>query len=821
MTPPNDRYLTPERLRLLIDEGDVDTVVMAFTDMQGRLQGKRLHGRYFLDVALEDGTEGCNYLLAVDIDMNTVDGYAMSSWEKGYGDMEFVPDWSTLRLLTHLPATAMVQCDLVWLDHAPVLQSPRTILQHQLEKVAEKGMVALAGTELEFIAFDTSYEDAHHLGWRDLTPVNQYNVDYSILGTSRAEPLLRDIRNHMYAAGLDVEGAKGECNFGQHEIGFLYADAMTTADNHSVYKTAAKEIAAQRGQSITFMAKYNQREGNSCHIHLSLRGDNGDVVFWDDDQRTPLYDHFIAGVLATLREFTLLYAPNVNSYKRFAAGSFAPTAVAWGLDNRTCAVRLVGHGPSARMENRLPGGDVNPYLALAGMVAGGLHGIENELPLEDELVGNAYDSDKPHVPHTLRDARELFAASDIARCGVRRRRRRPLRQHGRRRARRLRRARDRLGAGPLLRADVRGHVMSITTLINPSTGSALREVPSTSVEETDAAIEHAQEAFTSWRAVAPGERARLLRSFAAAVDAHVEELARLEVENSGHTIGNARWEAGNVRDCLNYYSAAPERLFGRQIPVAGGDRRDLPRASGRRRRDRAVELPDADRRLGFRPGAGRREHGRAEAGRDHPADRDADRGAGARGRSPRRRVHGAARQRLGRRPAVRHPPARAQGLLHRLHRGRQADHGRLRRPGEAGDARARRQEREHRVRGRRRREGRGHGAVRRLRQRRPGLLRALADPRRAVGVRRVRRPPRDRGPRHEGRRPGAGRQRDGPDGLGPAARLRAGLHRRRDDRLPGCGARTATATGCRRPSSSRPRPRSPCGARRSSGRSWR
>jgi glutamine synthetase len=241
-------------------------------------------------------------------------------------------------------------------------------------------------------------------------------VDYSILGTSRTEPLLRDIRNHMYAAGLDVEGAKGECNFGQHEIGFLYADAMTTADNHSVYKTAAKEIAAQRGQAITFMAKYDQREGNSCHIHLSLRGDDGDVVFWDGDQRTPLYDQFIAGVLGTLREFTLLYAPNVNSYKRFAAGSFAPTAVAWGLDNRTCAVRLVGHGPSARMENRLPGGDVNPYLALAGMLAGGLHGIDNGLALEDELVGNAYDSDKPHVPHTLREARELFATSTIARA---------------------------------------------------------------------------------------------------------------------------------------------------------------------------------------------------------------------------------------------------------------------------------------------------------------------------------------------------------------------------------------------------------------------
>jgi glutamine synthetase len=412
--PPNDRYLTLDDLRSRIDRGEIDTVVLAFTDMQGRLQGKRLHARYFLDVALESGTEGCNYLLAVDIDMNTVGGYAISSWEKGYGDMEFVPDYDTIRLLPHLPASALVQCDLVWLDHAPVPQSPRTILRTQLDRVAEKGMVALAGTELEFIAFDTTYEQAHDRRWRDLTPVNQYNVDYSIIGTTRVEPLLRDLRNHMYAAGLDVEGAKGECNFGQHEVGFLYADAMVTADNHAVYKTVAKEIAAQHGQSLTFMAKYDQREGNSCHIHLSLRGDDGKVVFWDQGERSPLYDRFIAGVLATMHDFTLLYAPNVNSYKRFAAGSFAPTAIAWGLDNRTCAVRLVGHGPSARMENRLPGGDVNPYLALAAMLAGGLHGIEQELDLEDELVGNAYSSDKEHVPHTLRAARDASALARAA-----------------------------------------------------------------------------------------------------------------------------------------------------------------------------------------------------------------------------------------------------------------------------------------------------------------------------------------------------------------------------------------------------------------------
>ena len=417
MTAPNDRYLTQGGLRALIDDGEVDTVVLAFTDMQGRLQGKRLHARYFLDVALEAGTEGCNYLLAVDVDMNTVDGYEISSWQRGYGDMEFVPDWDTLRLLPHLPATAMVQCDLVWLDHQPVLQSPRTVLKHQLDRVAERGMVALAGTELEFIAFRTTYEDAHRLGYRGLDPVNQYNVDYSILGTTRTEPLLREIRNSSYAAGMDVEGAKGECNFGQHEIGFLYADALVTADNHSVYKTMAKEIAALQGKSLTFMAKFDEREGNSCHIHLSLRGEDGEVVFWDGEQRSTLYDQFVAGVLATMADFTLMYAPNINSYKRFAAGSFAPTTIAWGLDNRTCAVRLVGHGKSARMENRVPGGDVNPYLALAAMLAGGLHGIEQELVLEDELVGNAYTSeDHDRVPHTLRAARDTFTSSAVARA---------------------------------------------------------------------------------------------------------------------------------------------------------------------------------------------------------------------------------------------------------------------------------------------------------------------------------------------------------------------------------------------------------------------
>ena len=332
--------------------------------MQGRLQGKRLHGRYFLDVALEHGTEGCNYLLAVDIDMNTVDGYEISSWQRGYGDMEFVPDWDTVRLLPHLPATAMVQCDLVWLDHAPVAQSPRTVLKQQLDRVAERGMVALAGTELEFIAFNTSYEDAHHLGYRDLDPVNQYNVDYSILGTTRIEPLLREIRNTSYAAGMDVEGAKGECNFGQHEIGFLYADAMTTCDNHSVYKTMAKEIAAQQDRSITFMAKFNEREGNSCHIHLSLRGDDGDVVFWDGDERVgalrpasspACWPRWPTSRCSTRRTSTPTSGSRPGRSRRPRSPGGSTTApVPSGSSAR---------GPSARMENRVPGGDVNPYLA--------------------------------------------------------------------------------------------------------------------------------------------------------------------------------------------------------------------------------------------------------------------------------------------------------------------------------------------------------------------------------------------------------------------------------------------------------------------------
>ena len=403
-------------LRSEVDAGRIDTVLLAMTDMQGRLQGKRLTATHFLDEVVEHDAEGCNYLLAVDVDMNTVEGYAMSSWERGYGDFVFKPDMDTLRTVPWQEGTAMVVCDLVWEDGSPVVASPRQVLKRQLERLSERGLEAWVGTELEFIVFMDTYEEAWRKGYRDLEPANYYNVDYSLLGTARVEPLLRRIRNSMAQAGLAVENAKGECNFGQHEINFKFDRALTTADGHSIYKNGAKEIAAQEACSISFMPKFNDREGNSCHIHLSLRGQDGTPVFADGHDFSETFQNFLAGQLACMREFMLFFAPNINSYKRFAVGSFAPTAVAWGKDNRTCSWRVVGHGGSLRAENRIPGGDVNPYLAIAAMIAAGIHGLENELPLEEEFAGNAYETDKPHVPRNLSEARELFANSEAARA---------------------------------------------------------------------------------------------------------------------------------------------------------------------------------------------------------------------------------------------------------------------------------------------------------------------------------------------------------------------------------------------------------------------
>jgi glutamine synthetase len=402
-----------DELRADASADRTDTVLLVLTDMQGRLQGKRMTARHFLDEVVEHGAEACNYLLAVDVDMNTVEGYAMSSWERGYGDFEMRPDLSTLRRVPWHEGTALCLADIAWADHSPVVASPRQILRHQIERLAERGWEAYAGTELEFMVFEDTYEQAWDNGYRNLTPANRYNVDYSMLGTARVEPLLRRIRNAMVEAEMPVENSKGECNFGQHEINFRYGPVLRTADDHVIYKNGAKEIAAQEGKSITYMAKYDEREGNSCHIHLSLRDRDGTPLFGADD--ATLFEHFIAGVLATLRDLTLFLAPNVNSYKRFAVGSFAPTAIAWGLDNRTCSLRVVGHGPSRRVECRLAGADVNPYLAIAALIAGGLHGIDRDLALEPAFEGNAYLSDKPRVPSTLREAAEAFGSSDIVR----------------------------------------------------------------------------------------------------------------------------------------------------------------------------------------------------------------------------------------------------------------------------------------------------------------------------------------------------------------------------------------------------------------------
>jgi glutamine synthetase len=410
--------LTLVQLRELVEAGQVDTVLVAMTDMQGRLQGKRCAAEYFLNEVVPHATEACNYLLAVDVDMNTVGGYEMSSWERGYGDFVLRPDPDTLRQVPWQEGTALVLADVEWVGGGAVPASPRQVLKRQLDRLAERNLAAFVGTELEFIVFDDTYEQAWQRGYRELTPANQYNVDYSMLGTARLEPLLRRIRNAMAGAGMYVESAKGECNPGQQEIAFRYTDALSTCDNHSIYKTGAKEIAAQQGRSLTFMAKYNEREGNSCHIHLSLRSTGGEAVLAGDGPGgfSPLMEHFLAGQLACLREFTYFLAPNINSYKRFVPGSFAPTAVAWGTDNRTCALRVVGHGDSLRVENRVPGGDVNPYLATAALIAAGLHGIENELPLEPEFTGNAYGSDRPTVPTTLRDATALLAEGQLARA---------------------------------------------------------------------------------------------------------------------------------------------------------------------------------------------------------------------------------------------------------------------------------------------------------------------------------------------------------------------------------------------------------------------
>ena len=405
--------LTIEELRQDVESGAVDTVIACFTDMQGRLMGKRLDGEFFLAEQSAGHTgEGCNYLLALEMEMDPVPGYAIASWERGYGDFALVPDLSTLRRIPWHEATVMVQCDVQWHDGTPVGPSPRQVLRAQVEKARALGFEPMFGSELEFFLFRESYLEAHAKHYHDLTPSVPYILDYHILAASLDEPFLREVRTSMKAAGMIVESSKGEAWAGQHEINFRFRDALRAADDHVVYKTGIKEIAYQRGCSVTFMAKpHHDWVGSSCHIHSSLwRGDEN--AFAGESEE---FKHYLAGQIACLADLAIFVAPVVNSYKRFAAGSWAPTTLAWGYDNRTCGFRVVGHGASVRPETRIPGADANPYLAFAALLAAGLYGIEEKLELGPAFEGNAYESDVERFPHALRDAIARLEQSTVAR----------------------------------------------------------------------------------------------------------------------------------------------------------------------------------------------------------------------------------------------------------------------------------------------------------------------------------------------------------------------------------------------------------------------
>jgi glutamine synthetase len=409
--------LSVDDLRKAGEAGEIDTVVAAFTDMQGRLFGKRINVEYFVDETVEHGIEGCNYLLALDMEMDPVPGYEMANWEKGYGDFAIVPDLQTLRRIPWLDRTAMVLCDVANHDGSPLVESPRQILIAQYERAREMGYTPMFATELEFYLYKESYAEAHEKDYRELTPTIPYILDYHILATTMDEQYLGAIRRGIHAAGIPVEFSKGEAWHGQHEVNMRYADAVTTADRHTIYKNAVKEIAFLAGISATFMAKPSEKDiGSSCHIHSSLVDADSKSVFVEDHSETDAFRHYLGGQRARIRELALFVAPSVNSYKRYATESWAPTSVSWGRDNRTCGFRIVGHGDSTRVECRIPGADVNPYLGCAALLAAGLDGIENETDPGPELVGNAYEAAEAEpFPSSLREAVELWEGSEFAR----------------------------------------------------------------------------------------------------------------------------------------------------------------------------------------------------------------------------------------------------------------------------------------------------------------------------------------------------------------------------------------------------------------------
>ena len=409
--------LSLDDLRSMADAGSVDTVVAAFTDMQGRLIGKRIDVSYFLDEVVDHGIEGCDYLLALDMEMDPVPGYEMANWEKGYGDFAIAPDLATLRAIPWLDRTALVLCDVA--DHrgAPVPASPRQVLIAQYERAYQMGYTPLFASELEFYLYKQSYAQAHEQDFRALEPTIPYILDYHILATTMDEGVIGQIRRGMARAGIPVEFTKGEAWAGQHELNMRYADAITSADRHTIYKNGVKEIAFLNGIAATFMAKPSEKDiGSSCHIHSSLIDiESGNSAFVDGEEETDTFRHYLGGMRARIRELALLVAPAINSYKRYATESWAPTSISWGRDNRTCGFRVVGHRQSRRAECRIPGADVNPYLGYAALLAAGLDGIANRTDPGPELVGNAYAAGEAEpFPATLREAVELWEGSEFA-----------------------------------------------------------------------------------------------------------------------------------------------------------------------------------------------------------------------------------------------------------------------------------------------------------------------------------------------------------------------------------------------------------------------
>jgi glutamine synthetase len=410
--------LTTAQLAAGVADASIDTVVVAFTDHYGRLLGKRFDAAFFCE-SIDDGTHACDYLLTVDMEMEPVAGYASASWEQGYGDFHLVPDLATLRTAAWTDRTALVLCDVVDdVSHANVPVAPRSILRRQIARLAEHGLAVKAASELEFFIFDDSYRDAHANGYADLQPAGWYIEDYHLLQASRVEPYVGAARRALSASGIAVENSKGEWGRGQHELNIRYADALTMADSHTVMKHAMKELADSMGLSVTFMAKPDDTEaGSSSHLHLSVWNDDTNAfVGSGDDDTTDTFRHFLAGWMAYVSDFMVCYAPTINSYKRYVDESWAPTRVAWSRDNRTAGFRVVGTGPSLRIENRIPGADCNPYLAFAASIAAGLAGIEQRLAPPDEFAGDAYRATAvPSVPATLEHAVASFAASDVAR----------------------------------------------------------------------------------------------------------------------------------------------------------------------------------------------------------------------------------------------------------------------------------------------------------------------------------------------------------------------------------------------------------------------